>query len=1575
MVMRVILFDGQGSHPSSSSSVVQHPQSPLATLFVHQARAAFAARIASLASATRDALNDRATRILLGKISDGSIVIPSSDASLLRHPLIALPSLYVTQVVRLLEEVETNGPVAKGASVEVIGYSSGILPALLVATSFPSPKVANSNLSPSSQLTILRHALAIFAVAMSIGIEAQVSKEAMLTECGIALDDPSREREWSAVVLGEKRDALETRLTSWNSQRKDHLRVHLTAETAASCHTISGLPSALGEFLNSSIIPFGSRYTSASQISLLSSSSSTSDGSIRSDDNVISRRTPATSGSAASVIPLCPSLSQTPDNSSLLEHNPPFTSGVTRNATNLSQVPSTSKTLGIYTLFHANTPHLRAARDRDNGSDEAVEISTTLSTLRVVDGFALHDVRTGSTVLTSMIGRKLVELVVDSILLDRIEFSNTVETLAKRATQCPHIEIINVGPGTGLARAAMRNLRVLFRGDTTLSDLSSSAKTMTSAKETPVSIDRRSQEPIAIVGMAVNFPGARDASELWRVLEQGLNTVEEIPETRFSISPYAEANASPGRQLKTRYGNFLPDGLHASFDNTFFRISPREARAMDPQMRVLMRTGLQAMEAAGLVVQEFAADGQNLGEGILRSEDVGCFVGVATNDYAHNLRNDVGVHYATGTLPAFLAGRLAYALHLSGPSIVLDTACSSSLVAIHQACRALLAGDCKAALAGGVNIVTSPDMYLGLDRAHFLSPTGNCKPWDASANGYCRAEGSGMFVLKRLSDALGCSDNILGVIRGTEVNQSAAAVSITRPHGPTQAALFRTLLDKADVRAEEISVVEAHGTGTQAGDPEELKSLRDVLSPNHGAARNPTNVLTVTSVKGNIGHAEAASGAASLAKVLLMLRHRAIPTQVGLDSLNPKIESLEKDFTRINTSGASVEWSSGATGRRIALVNNFGAAGSNAAMLVEEAPSRNPIPFDHACAKGSDDHVIVGLSAESEDALIRLRDSYMMSITSIPDSSLVDFGYTTTARRRLRPWRIAVSADSATGLVRALSNARPNCVSGSPILGKKTVFVFSGQGGQYVGMSRQLYSLSSSFRAIIDDCNEKLVNWGYPGILPIINGCDLSLLKNEELVAFQCAMFVLQCALCSMWESWGIKPDAVIGHSLGEYAALVVSGVLTRDAGLRLVAHRALLMTQRCEQNVSGMVAVRLPARYVSDMIAKLGGCDGLSVACHNGQHDVVVGGPRAQLEVLKAHLDLSGVKCATVDVPFAYHTAAMEPILEDMAVFARKFNFSAPVIPISSNVTGNVVSPGDGSVFCGEYLARHCRQVVRFEEGARALVGEIGSASAFVEIGPHPTTVPSIAHLASASGSVTLHTLHKRMTDRTALCSALSRLFVFRSDVAWGRVYRDLYPLAKCIEIPGYPLQETEFWIPFVEEVTGVPVSATPAIDPLEKFFFLSSWTHKPSTNDANISEFETPITHLAEYITGHHVASSPLCPASVYYELALSAATCTLKYAEENFADALTLSDIQFTVPLVYDPANLVTVRTCINLHPKGGKHTGTFYISSVSGEKEQVVHCTGFFQRRNKGMTASKLATALWSHRAQQVRHSRS
>lgn len=427
--------------------------------------------------------------------------------------------------------------------------------------------------------------------------------------------------------------------------------------------------------------------------------------------------------------------------------------------------------------------------------------------------------------------------------------------------------------------------------------------------------------------------------------------------------------------------------------------------------------------------------------------------------------------------------------------------------------------------------------------------------------------------------------------------------------------------------------------------------------------------------------------------------------------------------------------------------------------------------------------------------------------------------------------------------------------------------------------------------------------------------------------------------------------------SLGEYAALVAADVVTLDTGLRLVARRALLMSTRCQKATSGMLAIRLQAQTIRDVISRVRGCSELKIACYNGTKDIVVGGPITQLSILKVHLERSGTKCISIDVPFAYHTDAMEPILADFENYAKKFTFKAPKIPIVSNVLGCLIQPGDDNIFSPEYLAKHCRLPVRFDEGIGHLAAEMERVGAFIELGPHPTTTPMLTHVAASTGAVLVHSLNKKTTARASIFSSLSQIYLLRKDVKWGNVYRDLYPAAICIDIPSYPLSENHYWIPYVGN-SRIPHGIAQEKKLLERFSFLESWTQKPSSQDGNISEFETPIEKLSDHISGHRVVSFPLCPASVYYELAMSAAVCTLEFMEEDYSDLLTLSELQFSHPLVLDTTRPLVIRTTINLHPRGGKYAGTFSISSILNGREQHQHCTGFFQRRQKDIIYSKL-----------------
>lgn len=761
--------------------------------------------------------------------------------------------------------------------------------------------------------------------------------------------------------------------------------------------------------------------------------------------------------------------------------------------------------------------------------------------------------------------------------------------------------------------------------------------------------------------------------------------------------------------MGTRFGNFMDDPF--LFDNQAFDISPREASSMDPQQRVMLTTVHRALENAGYVPDSTPS---------FARETFGCFVGNATLDYVDNLRDNIDVYYSPGTLRAFLSGRISYAFKWSGPSMTLDTACSSSLVAIHQASRALAAGECRAAVAGGVNVITSPDMYLGLERAHFLSPTGQCKAFDKAADGYCRSEGCAAVVLKRLSDAINENDNILGVIKAIAVNQSGQASSITHPHAPTQEKLFHEVLSKANMRHEDVSVVEAHGTGTPAGDPNEIRGIRNVFCK----GRSLENPLHVMSIKANIGHCEAASGVASLAKLLLMLKHKRVPPQALLKELNPAIPDLVADGTIISTE--PLDWTPPRGKKRTALLNNFGAAGSNVALLIQEHDDAR----EQRHGLGDSITHVFGCSARNPELLQQLRESLVSYLTEHQSKlSIADVCYTSTARRNLQSFRLSTTASSIKDLIENLKGSQ---ILEAPDTPRDTVFLFSGQGSQYMGMGSKLMDLSPRFGAIVRRCHRLLLEWGLPGCLKVIQPDEDKAHQPQDptvLQALQTSVFVLEVAIAQVLMDAGIRPLIVSGHSLGEYAALVTAGVLDLESGLWLVAQRARLIIESCKLWETSMLAVNMSATQVQQDLLSRGELADLSISCANSPGDCVVGGDKQKLLVLKEHISAHGRRSTLLNVPIAYHTAALHPVAESVRQMASQVCLSAPAIPVTSNVLGRIVQPGE-QAFTPEYFAQHCCMTVAFDGGLDDILRQHDSLShgRWIEIGPHPVLLPMVS-------------------------------------------------------------------------------------------------------------------------------------------------------------------------------------------------------------------------------------------------------
>ncbi|KAL9583818.1 MAG: hypothetical protein Q9212_002491 [Teloschistes hypoglaucus] len=1052
----------------------------------------------------------------------------------------------------------------------------------------------------------------------------------------------------------------------------------------------------------------------------------------------------------------------------------------------------------------------------------------------------------------------------------------------------------------------------------------------------------RSSNPndIAIVGMGVNYPKGKDQAELWTTLSQGLSAVSDIPQSRFDISQfYGTEKKRKHRSMPTRHGAFLDDIW--GFDNTFFNISPREAKSMDPQQRILLSTTQRALEDAGYVGDATPS---------FQKASMGCYIGLATGDYTDNLRDDIDVFYSPGTLRAFHSGRISYLHKLSGPAVTIDTACSSSAVSIYQACRAIQNGDCTAAIAGGVNAICSPDMYLGLSCGHFLNESGNCKPFDAAADGYCRAEGCGIFVLKRLSDALAENDRIHGVIKGIEVNQSGNSHSITQPHSETQAALFRRVLKKSNVDPATVSVVEAHGTGTQVGDKGEVESLRQVF----GSAHSTSNPLIVSSVKGNIGHAEAASGSAGLAKLLLMLRKQQVAVQASFTTLNSHLAGI--DGAGIIIPRETQHWKHSPSQPRRALLNNFGAAGSNVALLLEE--SRYPAPTKAGNDQRSS--FVFNLSTKNRQALeTSIREHRDFLSTMDGGTTLEDLCYTTSARRHIYSHRVSLTCSSISDLREKLQKVDVSTIKpGKPA--KARVFVFSGQGGTHYGMGEELMRTCPLFRKTILKCNDIVHKLGLPNMLDVFRtpGQSAPSLESESMTAVaQCACVSLEYALAKLLIFWNIKPDYAVGHryvlilkhnsnsktnrdgSLGEYAALAIAGALSLEDVLYIVASRAKMMTTRCVLNQSGMVACAASSSTAETIFADHEHMSQLSVACKNSLGDCVVAGPLDALAEFSAACGLSGIKTKKLSVPFGFHSQAMDPIIPSLEDLGKSVTWSPPSIPVASNVYGRFFGTHD---FQSSYFALHARRPVLFADIIQACQAQgVFDNAMCIELGPQPITLPVLKKSLPENTCAFVSTLQRDRKAWATLSAALNQISLIAEDVNWREVFDGTG--GKLTDVPGHPLQPTAFAIPY-QETSREVVEQEPTPGPYKETGLRLLPKLLTSQSSDNRAVFETTTSILGPLISGHNVGGICICPASLFHELVLEASQVTLIPEGSRI---LAVYNMAFSKPLIYEPAQgprpvHVSV-TKVNLASNTGVAEIEVTVKSVDKGSEETLCCS--------------------------------
>jgi acyl transferase domain-containing protein len=884
----------------------------------------------------------------------------------------------------------------------------------------------------------------------------------------------------------------------------------------------------------------------------------------------------------------------------------------------------------------------------------------------------------------------------------------------------------------------------------------------------------------------------------------------------------------------------------AAFDARFFNLSPREAPQVDPAQRIALMTAYEAMERAGMVPNATASTAK---------DRVGVWYGVTSNDWMEtNTAQNIDTYFIPGGNRAFIPGRLNYCFKFSGPSYAVDTACSSSLAAIHLACNALWRGEVDTAIAGGTNILTNPDFTAGLDRGHFLSRTGNCKTFDDSADGYCRGEGVGTVILKRLDDALADRDPICGVILSAGTNHSAEAESITRPHSGAQQDLIHNLLRTAGVSPYSVSYAEMHGTGTQAGDAGEMNSVLTTLAPPSVPYRTQDQPLYLGSAKANIGHGEAASGVSSLIKVMLMMEHNAIAPHCGIKTrINRKFPTDLED-RNVHIAKAPTPWTSQHGEPRRVLLNNFSAAGGNTALLLEDAPS---LPEPEEAEDPRTCHILA-VSAKCASSLEANVKSLLSYIEAAGDElSLPCLSYTTTARRMHHPHRVIVQGSTASDIQQQLKSALARGDGANrPSVAPKVVLAFTGQGSQFVGMARQLCSSLPPFRASLQQLDRIAQSLGFDSFLPFLEDDSGADLKRFSPMTAQLASVCLQIALARLWASLGVVPDAVVGHSLGEYAALNVAGVLSDADTVFLVGKRAQLLEEHCTLHTHSMLVARASVDTIKLALAEVE----YEIACINAPEETVLAGPNDQFEALQHILSQLGVRSKTIPVSYAYHSSQVQPILDDLFQAAQPIVFNKPFIPVLSPLMGDVVQAV--GTFGPEYLQRHCRETVNFYQAMQSArsAGVVTDRTQFVEIGPHGVVTGLIKACSKASQAHAVPTLQRGRDDWESLGQAMSALYRAGVDIAWNEYHRPFPAAQHVLRLPAYNWNLKNYWIQYVNDW-----SLRKGDPPLIQSARLGESTtiHKvvEETKDSIVVECDLSREDLVPIVKGHNVDGIPLC------------------------------------------------------------------------------------------------------------------